>query len=173
MNTIVNDGIELTREERKQRFIDNYRLNLAPDTSIRKTIKSGRELLEFAKQHAEKKDYHFKNGGYVPTQGLMLKQDIEDVICYYIEDAKCDVPLRVVNDYEWLLDRLDENDMFHSKDENEINKFRRLYDRYHTTPRMPGKFKDQWNAVKITYYNASRFGKDFNEVKDQYYKNNY
>ena len=87
MNTIVNDGIELTREERKQRFIDNYRLNLAPDTSIRKTIKSGRELLEFAKQHAEKKDYHFKNGGYVPTQGLMLKQDIEDVICYYISSC--------------------------------------------------------------------------------------
>lgn len=164
---------EAKRAENYKKFREEYLRNEAPETSIRKTIKPGRELLEYAKQHCEPKDYHLKNGGYGPSDGFKLKQDISDVICYYIEDKQQLVPKRVVEDYEWLLDRLDENDLFHSRDENEINKFRRLYDRYHKNPRIPDSYRREFDSIKLTTYSATRLGRDYKQIEDKFGKYNW
>ena len=159
---------EEKRAEIHKMIIENYLRNEALETSIRKTIKPGRDLLAYAKQHCEEKDRYGKYGGYCPCDGIILKQDISDVICYYIEDKQQLVPLRVVEDYEWLLDRLDDSDLFRSKDENEINKFRRLYDRYHKLPRMPDAYRREFDSIKLTKYSATRLGKDYKPIEDKY-----
>ena len=165
---------ELTPNERFEEYLNKYLTNNAPETSIRKTIKPGRDLLTFARQHCEESDNHYRYGGYFPTQGFKLKQDISDIICYYIEDAHQLVPRRVIDDYEWLLDKLDDKDMFHSSDENEINKFRRLYQRYHIKPRMPTAYYIKFDDVKLTQYNATRLNENHVEIKNKYDKfNNY
>lgn len=158
----------MTDAEIDQEYIERYCKNIAPENSVRKTIKSGQELLDYAREHSKKPELRYIE--YIPPiQGVILKQDIEDVIYYFIEDVKRNVPRQTLRDYEWLISKLDEEDRFRSNDENDKYHFQALFSHYHIQPLIPFETRQKLFTPQVTYYNATRLGEDHEQVNKNYY----